>query len=859
LTDESVDVDRLRKELGYYKRQLEDLAGANLKLDHAISGLKRSLQQKRQGFALLSELQDSIGTQQEISGIIDIALRAITATLGMDKTVVLVPTEQVDRYRPSQWIGIHQEHATAMGGLSLELPAGLAQGSDVLVVNKDTPETPAIAQVRAAFDLPFFVCVPIRVEELLIGLLLSGRMREGRPFFPPFDQGDVDTFEAIAGLISAFVRHQRVAVLKETDRLKTEFFANISHEFRTPITLTLGPLKALLDGRFGDLAPAVSDQLRVIQRNQGRLRALVDEILDLAKLEAGGIRLKAAPMPDVNRFVEEMVGRFRPAAEQRGIELRLSLRPEEATTELYLDREKLDKLLYNLLSNALKFTKRGHVEVVTEVEDGVFSLTVKDTGVGIRADQLPYVFDRFRQADGGESREYTGTGLGLTWVKEIAELHGGDVSVQSQYGEGSSFRVRFPLGKKHLDPGSIVESAELSAAAVAESGEPLAVLERVDGGDAEEFNRRTEAEFQADRPTLVYAEDNPDMRQYVGNLLVADHNVFLAVDGQDGLEKIRRYQPDLILTDHMMPRLGGKGLLQAVKQQADLKGIPVIFLTARAGLDARVESLEAGADDYVTKPFDESELLARVRNLLRARAQERELAVLNRRLEARIEEQVAELVRSGELKHFLPQPVAESVLSGHIGPDRRSERLKVTVLFADMVGSTDLVDSLEPEEWTVLTNEYLRELTAVAVSHHGTVVGFIGDSLMVVYGAPQVCDPAAHALAACQTAVEMQVCVKQLAAEWRRRGLSQELGVRIGIDTGYCTVGIFGSELLQCYTAQGVTVNTAARLQSAAEPGEILCAFPTYALVQDRVSATAKGELTLRGIARPVETYRIIQ
>jgi adenylate cyclase len=859
MTDGASGPERFQKELDYYKRQLEDLAGENLKLDQSISGLKRALQQMRKGFALLSELQHAISTQRGVAGILDITLRAVSSTLGMDRTIVLTPTETENHYRPTQWIGIHDKSVESLSAISLEFPAGFARGSDILVVNKSTEKTPLIENVQAAFDLPFFICVPIVADGVPVGLLLSGRLREGRPFFPPFDQGDVDTFEAIAGLISAFVSHQRAAVLEETNRLKTEFFANVSHEFRTPITLTLGPLEAILTGRHGEVPGNIRDQVEVIKRNQQRLLGLVNEILDLAKLEAGGIRLKASPVQDMNRFVEDRVGRFRSMALERGIELRLSLAPQVPGADLFIDHEKLDKLLSNLLSNALKFTEQGRVEVATGVQQRTFRLTVTDTGIGIKADHLPYVFDRFRQADGSTSRQYAGTGIGLTWVKEIAQLHGGDVSVHSQYGKGSSFRVTIPLGKDHLDPASIVELADEDIPTVAGTQQILVISEGATGTeDADKLNEATESAFDAAQSTVLYVEDNQDMRQYVKGLLESHYNVFLAIDGLDGLEKARTYRPDLIVTDHMMPRMSGRGLLKELRSDQRLNSIPVIFLTARAGTDARVESLEAGADDYLAKPFDENELLVRIKNLLRARSQERELVDLNRRLEARVEEQLAELVRSGELKRFLPQSVADGVLKGDIGPERRSVRLKITVLFVDMVGSTDLVDTVEPEDLSSLTNEYLREMTAIAVSHCGTVVGYIGDALMVVFGAPDKCDEKQHALAACRTAIGMQERVQELAAAWRRRGIPQGLGVRIGIDTGYCTVGIFGSELLQCYTAQGVTVNTASRLQSAAAVGEILCSFSTHALLENRLQTASHGELMLRGVARPVNAFKVL-
>jgi signal transduction histidine kinase len=353
----------------------------------------------------------------------------------------LSPGRRENSFRPTQWIGFRQDAASAFQTLELELPAAIARGTERLIVNKaTTPVTPLIEQIRSAFELPYFVSVPVVVDERPIALLLSGRLREAKPIYPPLDKGDLDTFLAIAGLISASIRNMRVGVLEEMDRLKTEFFANISHEFRTPITLTLGPLAALLNGRYGAVADDARDQLRVMQRNQERLLGLVNQILDLAKLEAGGMRLRAARVDDFNRFVRERAAQFRETAAQRGLEIRLELDPAVADAELYADRAQLDRLLVNLLSNALKFTRAGHIEVTTELRDDVVRLGVADTGIGIREDQLPHIFDRFRQADGSESREYAGTGIGLALVQEIARLHGGDVTVSSRHGEGTTFR-----------------------------------------------------------------------------------------------------------------------------------------------------------------------------------------------------------------------------------------------------------------------------------------------------------------------------------------------------------------------------------------------------------------------------------
>jgi adenylate cyclase len=853
------DTQNLRKELNYYKQKLDELAGENVKLDYAISGLRHELKQKLEGFALLSELQQSIGSHKQISPIFEVTICAINSTLGMDRTLVLAPGEKENHYRPIQWIGFLEESAENFPSLTLEFPPEFADGTGKLLVNKSSEKTSLVSKLQATFDLPFFICVPVMVDEAPIGLLLSGRLKEVKPLYPPLDQGDLDTFQAIAGLISASVRNMRVAVLEEMDRLKTEFFANVSHEFRTPITLTLGPLKGMLEGRYGEVADAIREQAKVMLRNQERLLGLVNQILDLSKLEAGGMQLKAARMPDLNHFVEERVNQFRSMARDRGIELKLSLDPEVPNAELYIDREKFDKLLYNLLSNALKFTKQGYVEVASRIHQDTLRLEVNDTGIGIKSDQIPYIFDRFRQADGSASREYAGTGIGLAWVKEIAKLHGGDVTVHSQYGKGSSFSVAIPLGRAHLDPDSVLDSSEEDILLQESPQKAFIVSEgATDPEGVEDQNQQAESLYDEGKPTIVYAEDNHDMRTYVRSLLVDKYNIFLAVDGRDGLEKSREYKPDLILADHMMPHMSGRDLLREVRNEPELGSIPVVFLTARAGVEARVESLDAGADDYLTKPFDEGELLVRIRNLLQARSQERELADLNRRLEAKVEEQMAALVRSGELKRFLPPVVAEHLIKGELESDQISQRNKITVLFMDIAGFANMTDRLEPEEFTLLLNEHMREMTATVVAHSGTVVEFFGDIMMAIFGAPQKSEDTAQAWAAVQAALDMKKRFHDLAVNWRRHGISHELNVRIGINSGFCTVGIFGSDLLQSYTAYGAPVNIAARLQNEAKPGEILCGFSSYALIQGRVRAAARAPFSQAGIAHPIEAYSIL-
>jgi signal transduction histidine kinase/DNA-binding response OmpR family regulator len=642
--------DAVQRELAYYKRQVDEVAGQNLKLDYAISGLRHQLRQKQQGFALLSQLQHSIGAQKRISAIFETVIGAINAELGMDRTVVLGPAGREHAYRPGQWVGFLGEHAERFSSLEFEFPPEFASGEGLLIVTRSAGSAPLIDRVRQAFGLPYFICVPVIADGAPIGLLLSGRLKEARPLYPPLDQGDADTFRAIAGLISASVQNMRISVLEETSRLKTEFFANISHEFRTPITLTLGPLEQVLASRHGELPSAVRDQLTVMRRNQQRLLELINQILDLAKLEAGRMELRCAPMPEINRFIEQRADQFGSAARQHGVELRLAFDDRLDGADLHADPEKLDRLVVNLLSNAVKFTREGWIEVRTERAGDQFRLTVADTGVGIAPDQLPYVFDRFRQGVGGAAREYAGTGIGLALVKEIAALHGGTVTARSQPGKGSAFHVTIPLGSGHLSPASLVEHAGDAGSDLVLPAAVLALDQAGSRRDVEEANAAAQAAFDATRRTILYAEDNADLRAHVRDLLAADYNVFLAADGQAALELLGARPCDLLVTDLMMPRASGRHLVQAVRADDALRAIPVLVLTARMAVGERIDSLDAGADDYLAKPFDAAEFRARIRSLLRIkdyqdtiRAQADELSEWNRTLNDRVRQQVGQI------------------------------------------------------------------------------------------------------------------------------------------------------------------------------------------------------------------------
>jgi adenylate cyclase len=368
-----------------------------------------------------------------------------------------------------------------------------------------------------------------------------------------------------------------------------------------------------------------------------------------------------------------------------------------------------------------------------------------------------------------------------------------------------------------------------------------------------------------DQASVLVVDDDPVTRLMLTGRLERDgHHVRTAEDGAQALEVLHSQPFDVVLLDVLMPQMDGYSVLEWLKGDPDLRHVPVVMVTSVDDIESAVRCIELGADDYLSKPIDPVLLTARVNaGLTKKRLRDLEMQHLdevdrlNRQLEARVEEQMAELVRTGELKRFLPHQVAEGLLAGQLSPSEGFDRRKLTLLFADMVGFTDLSDTLEPEELSEVLNEYLREMTAIAVSHRGTLDNYIGDGLMVIFGAPTRDEESVHAWNAIQAAFSMKARADELTAEIRGRGIPADLRVRVGVNTGRCMVGVFGSDVLRAYKAVGFAVNVAARLQSEAEPGTILAGFRTYALVKDRVRAEQREPLVLKGAARPVEAWEI--
>ena len=433
-------------------------------------------------------------------------------------------------------------------------------------------------------------------------------------------------FELVTGHVATAILNarateeekRRLEMLAELDRAKTTFFSNVSHELRTPLTLILGPLE---DGIRE--SPEPPEWLELAHRNGLRLLKLVNTLLDFSRIEAGRVEASFEPT-DLAAFTAELASIFRSGIERAGLRLVLNCAP--LPEPVYVDREMWEKIVFNLLSNALKFTAQGEIEVKLEQssQDKTVCLSVRDTGIGISEEELPRVFDRFHRVKTKWARSQEGSGIGLALVQELARLHGGDVKAKSGEGQGTTFTVSLPLGIDHLPRERIAAARTLAST---RSG-PSSFIEEADRwfpGKSEHPSVSPSLTAKADdsisdgeisygvRSRIVLADDNSDMRGYVHRLLAGEgYDVIAVTDGQAALEAVRAQTPSLVLSDVMMPRLDGFGLVKELRGDPATESIPIILLSARAGEESRVEGVEAGADDYLVKPFSSRELLAKV-------------------------------------------------------------------------------------------------------------------------------------------------------------------------------------------------------------------------------------------------------
>jgi signal transduction histidine kinase len=489
--------------------------------------------------------------------------------------------------------------------------------------------------------------------------------------------------EQIVGAISNAAAFQeerhRAEALLEIDRQKTAFFHNVSHEFRTPLTLILGPVSDAVGSPGRALT---GHDLASVHRNANRLLKLVNALLEFARIEAGRVEPSYQPT-DLAALTRELVSAFQSLAERAGLRLETDCPPLEAP--VYVDRDMWEKIVLNLLSNAFKFTFEGAIRVTLKSDGREVELRVVDSGVGIPARELPHLFDRFHRIEGTRARTHEGTGIGLALVQELAKLHHGTVRVESQEGRGSAFVVRLPTGAgqetEGRTPGATAGSSleSRSASFVEEASRwltPQAVPVDPDAASFDGAPGELSAGTRGAR--VLLADDNADMRAYVRGILRPHFVVDEAVDGRAALELALSQVPDLVLSDVMMPKLDGLGLLRELRLDPRTRGVPVILLSAQAGEESRVAGLETGADDYLIKPFSARELVARVRTHI-------ELGRLRSRLEMD-RRRLVEEARARLYSFLMQAPAAICILRG---PDHVYELANQSYL--QLIGNREIL------------------------------------------------------------------------------------------------------------------------------------------------------------------------
>ncbi len=448
-----------------------------------------------------------------------------------------------------------------------------------------------------------------------------------------FNDGYKGFIDLLAGQVATAVANarayeeerRRAEALAELDRAKTAFFSNVSHEFRTPLTLMLGPVEDMLARSYTELSPAAKGTLEIVNRNGLRLLRLVNTLLDFSRIEAGRVRAVFQPT-DLAAFTADLASVFRSACERAGLPLVVDC--EKLAEPVYVDRDMWEKIVLNLLSNSFKFTFEGEIDVRLRQTGDDAELLVRDTGTGIPAEEMPRLFERFHRIESARGRTHEGSGIGLALVQELVKLHGGSITAQSILGQGTTFLVSIPLGTAHLPADQIGDSSRYASTGTGASPfveEALRWLPE-DQPEGDRFGSEllpyqealpttyqgTLDEERENWPCVLVADDNADMRQYIARILGEQYRVRAVPDGEAALAAARERVPDLVLTDVMMPRLDGFGLLRELRADSRTRGVPVIMLSARAGEESRVEGMQAGADDYLVKPFSARELLARV-------------------------------------------------------------------------------------------------------------------------------------------------------------------------------------------------------------------------------------------------------
>ncbi|MBE9125550.1 response regulator [Coleofasciculus sp. LEGE 07092] len=636
---------------------------------------------------------------------------------------------------------------------------------------------------------------------LILGFILERRFAQARQLLQAY------TLEL----------EQKNATLQELNRLKDEFLANTSHELKTPLNGIIGIAESLIDGVTGKLPPATVFNLSLIVSSGRRLHQLVNNLLDFSQLKHKKIELHIKPL-GMREIADVVLTLSRSLVGKKNLRLINKIEPTVPLVDA--DENRVQQILYNLVGNAIKFTEKGTIEVSATVVDNCLDVTVADTGMGIPTEKFERIFESFEQADGSIARRYSGTGLGLAIAKQLVELHGGSIRVESTVGVGSKFTFTLPLS------GSQPESQPPQPASQIQSVEAIPVIPDEILTDQEALTP-PEGAFQ-----ILIVDDEPvNLQVIVNHLSLQNYAITQASSGIEALEIIRQgFKPDLILLDVMMPKMTGYEFCQTIREQFLANELPVVLLTAKNQVSDLVEGFSAGANDYLTKPISKNELLARIKTHLHI---------------AKINAAYGRFVPH-EFLQFLER---ESIIEVQLGDQVQKE---MTVLFADIRSFTSLSERMSPKDNFDFINAYLSRVSPVIRNHHGFIDKYIGDAVMALF--PPTADDAV------QAAIDMQKQVSLYNCQRQKNG-KEPIAIGIGLHTGSLMLGTVGELQRMDTTVIADAVNLASRLEGLTKiyGVDILISEQTRDRLQNphQYDYRFLGRVTVKGKSQPIAVFEI--
>ncbi|MBF0442762.1 MAG: response regulator, partial [Oligoflexales bacterium] len=605
------------------------------------------------------------------------------------------------------------------------------------------------------------------------------------------------------------------------------FFQNISHELRTPLTLIMHPLAKLFQRSPED------QDIKIALQNSNRLFRLVNQLLDFQKLSSKTMEIKFSPV-NINKFLSNCCEYFRPTCSIKNIDLVTNF---ENKDDIFIlaQIDALEKIIFNYLANAFKYSPHnGTIGVSLNDVGNEIVISVKDDGPGISSENQKKLFKVFSQIDDSTIREHEGTGLGLALVKELTEAMKGEVFVTSKEGDGALFGVKF---KKHdLTKTSNNEENILLTSINAKDYQNFQPKKWHIAGIDESLSEEDDEENPYGEGKLILViDDLKDMRDLIISALkTRAYRYITAKDGQEGLKKAETCKPDLVILDWMMPKLSGPEVIEGMLKSSEMKSIPTILLTAKSDEESRILGIKKGAHAYLGKPFDEIELISTVENLIHLKESEDKIKELNRNLTENV------------LKRFLPSKLVDDIINGKKIFDNKPQLMDVTILFANLVDFTDKAENLGARIIARILNEYFGKMTKIIFRHEGTIDKFIGDGIMVIFGAPEIQNVEIQVKNAAECARYMQEAIRELNIEWKSKH-NMEFSMRIGLHRGSGIVGTFGAERSE-YTVIGPVVNMASKIEKIASPGTVYFSAAVRDNLKDGWSVA--GTFDLKGLGK---------